>query len=180
MLDSPPLFCIATPYHKGGKAGRVRVYLCSWAHTPGPSPNSCSYKETHNAVKFTVNSKSSIMAVLTFILAFLLIGVVSLYFYMRRHHGYLETTGLPVVPAFMCFGSPPYAFHRIHYHEWFTEKFRQLGRTFARYQGVTPAIITIDPEFIKEITVKQFDNFSHVITTEMPTPPEQCTLDVSR
>merc|ERR1711860_247778 len=113
-----------------------------------------------------VNTKSSIMAALTFILAFLLIGVVSLYFYMRRHHGYLETTGLPVVPAFMCFGSPPYAFHRIHYHEWFTEKFRQLGRTFARYQGVTPCILSIDPEFIKEVTVKQFDNFSHIITTE--------------
>jgi len=98
---------------------------------------------------------------------------------MRRHHGYLETTGLPVVPAFMCFGSPPYAFHRIHYHEWFTEKFRQLGRTFARYQGVTPCILSIDPEFIKEVTVKQFDNFSHIITTEMPIPPEQCTLDMS-
>ena len=119
------------------------------------------------------------MVVLTYILAFLLIGVVSLYFYLRRHHGYLETTGLPVVPAFMCFGSPPYAFHRIHYHEWFTEKFRQLGRTFARYQGVTPAIATIDPEFIKEITVKQFDNFSHVFTTEIHVRPEQCTLEVA-
>ena len=138
------------------------------------------YKKTRNTVEFTVNFKtSSMMAVLTYILAFLLIGVVSLYFYLRRHHGYLETTGLPVVPAFMCFGSPPYAFHRIHYHQWYTEKFRQLGRTFARYQGVTPAITTIDPEFIKEITVKQFDNFSHVFTTEIHVRPEQCTLEVA-
>ena len=120
------------------------------------------------------------MAVLTYILAFLLITVVSLYFYLRRHYGYLGTTGLPVVPAFLCFGSPPFAFHRIHYHHWYTEKFRQLGRTFARYQGVTPAIATIDPEFVKEITVKQFDNFSHVFSTEIVVSPEQCTLDVSR
>ena len=120
------------------------------------------------------------MAVLTYILAFLLIGVVALFFYLKRHHGYLETTGLPVVPAFLCFGSPPYAFHRIHYHQWFTEQCLKLGRTFARYQGVTPAIITIDPEWIKEITVKQFENFTDVITDEMPLPPEQTTLDASR
>ena len=120
------------------------------------------------------------MALITYFLSLVLIGFVSLYFYLRRYRGYLETTGLPVVPAFLCFGSPPFAFHRIHYHQWFTDKFRQLGRTFARYQGVTPAIITIDPEFIKEVVAKQFENFTDVITEEMPIPPEQTTLDVAR
>ena len=108
--------------------------------------------------------------------------LVSLYFYLKRYHGYLETTGLPVVPAFGCFGSPPYAFHRIHYHQWFSEKFQKLGKTFARYQGVTPlpAIISIYPEFIKEVVVKQFDNFTDVISEDIPLPPEQTTLDAAR
>ena len=164
---------------------RARSHLCSWAQlcaqcTRRGLAQTAAIIRKNSAVKFTVNYKPSIMAVLTYILAFLLTGVVSLYFYLKRHHGYLETTGLPVVPGFLCFGSPPFAFHRIRYDQWFTEKIRQYGRTFAKYQGVTPAIVTIDPEFIKEITVKQFDNFSHVITTEMPVPPEQCTLDVSR
>ena len=119
------------------------------------------------------------MALLTYILSFVLIGFVALYFYLRRHHGYLETTGLPVIPAFLCFGSPPYAFHRISYYEWFNKQHRQYGRTFARYMGINPAIVSIDPEFIKEITVKQFDNFSHVFTTEIHVRPEQCTLEVA-
>ena len=120
------------------------------------------------------------MALLTYILSFVLIGFVALYFYLRRHHGYLETTGLPVIPAFLCFGSPPYAFHRIKYHEWFNKQHRQYGRTFARYMGINPTIISIDPEFIKEVVVKQFENFTDVVTDEMPIPPEQTTLDMSR
>ena len=120
------------------------------------------------------------MAYLTYILSFVLIGFVALYFYLRRHHGYLETTGLPVIPAFLCFGSPPYAFHRIKYHEWFNKQHRQYGRTFARYMGINPAIVSIDPEFIKEVVVKQFENFTDVVTDEMPIPPEQTTLDMSR
>ena len=131
-------------------------------------------------VGLKISSQFVAMAILTYILSCFLGPLVALYFYLRRYHGYLETTGLPVIPAFLCFGSPPYAFHRIHYHQWFAEKFRQLGRTFARYQGVTPAIITIDPEFIKEVVVKQFDNFTDVITNEIPLPPEQTTLDASR
>jgi len=119
------------------------------------------------------------MALLTYILSITLISCVALYFYLRRHHGYLETTGLPVIPAFLCFGSPPYALHRISYHDWFTEKVKQHGRTFARYMGVNPTIITIDPEWIKEITVKQFENFTDVMTDEMPVAPEQTTLDLS-
>ena len=120
------------------------------------------------------------MALLTYVLSFILIGFVALYFYLRRHHGYLETTGLPVVPAFLCFGSPPYALHRVRYYEWFNKQHRQYGRTFARYMGISPAIVSIDPEFIKEVVVKQFENFTDVVTDELPITPEQTTLDLSR
>ena len=58
------------------------------------------------------------------------------------------------------------------------KKHKELGRSFARYWGVTPTISTIDPEFIKEVTVKQFDNFTD--TVDVNFSPEQTTLDVSR
>ena len=118
------------------------------------------------------------MAILTILLALTLIGLVSVYFYLTRNVGYLETTGLPVIKPFLCFGSPPFAFHKIKYHEWFLQKFRQHGRTFARYSGVTPAIDTIDPEFIKEVVVKQFENFTD--TFEFELNANETTLDVAR
>ena len=44
--------------------------------------------------------------------------------------------------------------------------------------GVTPCISTIDPEMIKEITVKQFDNFTDIIDIDFA--PGQTTLDLSK
>jgi len=83
-----------------------------------------------------------------------------------------------MVKPFLCFGSAPRLFNKMIYHEWYLEKHRELGRTFTRYEGVTPCISTIDPEIIKEITVKQFDNFTDTIDIEFS--PGQTTLDVAR
>ena len=41
-----------------------------------------------------------------------------------------------------------------------------------------PCIVTIDPEFIKEVTVKQFDNFSDRFDLDLPN--DQITLDLAR
>ena len=83
-----------------------------------------------------------------------------------------------MVKPFLCFGSAPRLFHKIIYFDWYHEKHRELGRTFTRYEGVTPCIVTIDPDIIKEVTVKQFDNFTDVVDIEFS--PGQTTLDVSR
>ena len=118
------------------------------------------------------------MAVLTWILGILLVFIVALIFHLRRNRGQIEDIGLPVLKPILCFGSPPLLHNKIIYHEWVQEKFKKLGRTFARYEGVTPAICTIDPEFIKEVTVKQFENFTDTVPLDLP--PEQTTLDGSR
>ena len=111
------------------------------------------------------------MTLITIFLGALLIGLVALYFHLNRKHGHLETTGLPMLPPFLCFGSPPFAVHKMRMYEWYQEKFRQLGNTFARYNGYQPSIVTIDPDFIREVTVKQFENFTDVVST--PVSPEQ-------
>ena len=117
------------------------------------------------------------MALATILLGAFLVGLVVLWFHLNRTHGHLETTGLPMVKPFLCFGSPPFAVHKMRLYEWYQEKFRQLGNTFARYNGYQPSIVTIDPEFIKEVTVKQFENFTDVVGTEVA--PEQADLSTA-
>ena len=62
-------------------------------------------------------------------------------------------------------------------YKWYQEKCRELGRTFAKYDGVAPTIVTIDPEFIKEVTVKQFHNFAD--TFDLEVTDDQMTLDLA-
>ena len=83
-----------------------------------------------------------------------------------------------MVKPFLCFGSAPRLFNKIVYFEWYLEKHRELGHTFTRYEGVTPSIVSIDPEFIKEVTAKQFDNFKDVLDIDFH--PGQNTLLTAR
>ena len=118
------------------------------------------------------------MDILSWILTGTLVLVVALFFHLRRFRGKIEGTGLPIVKPVLCFGSPPFMFHKIVGHYWYQEKFRELGKTFARYDGVNPAIYSIDPEFIKEVTVKQFDNFTDTFAFDLK--PEHTTLDTAK
>jgi len=118
------------------------------------------------------------MEILSWILTILLISLVFLFFHFRRFRGSIEESGLPMVKPFLCFGSAPMLYNKIIYHIWYHEKHKELGKSFTRYEGVTPCISTIDPDFIKEVTVKQFDNFTDVVDIDFS--PGQTTLDVSR
>ena len=117
---------------------------------------------------------ASKMAIVTILLGLSLVGIVWLWFHLKRNHGRLDPA-LPKLPTILCFGSPPFLYNKIIYHKWYQSKYKELGRTFGKYEGVTPTICSIDPEFIKEVTVKQFDNFTDVIPHEFA--PEQTTLD---
>ena len=45
----------------------------------------------------------------------------------------------------------------------YEEKVRKFGKTYGRYDGVKPALVTIDPELVKSIIVKNFDSFHGII-----------------
>lgn len=56
----------------------------------------------------------------------ILIGVLAvlsgfLFFYLRRRHGKLEHLGIPIVQPFLCFGSPPFSYHKNITHEYYVQ-----------------------------------------------------------
>lgn len=67
-----------------------------------------------------------------------------------------------IQPSFLL-GSGRLDYHNIAFHEQIVEDHQRLGKTFAKYEGTTPVISTIDPEIIKAVTAKEFDSFTDVI-----------------
>ena len=47
--------------------------------------------------------------------------------------------------------------------DFYNEKIKQYGKTYVRYDGVFPTLVTIDPDLVKSIMVKNFDCFSAVM-----------------
>ncbi len=43
------------------------------------------------------------------------------------------------------------------------DKFNKYGKTYGRYDGRVPTIVTKDPELIKSVMVKNFDSFHATI-----------------
>ena len=97
---------------------------------------------------------------LTIFLGIILIGCLYIAKYLTANRGVVENFGIPYIKPFLIFGSPPFLYHKFIFSDWMINQFKKLGRTWARYDGRTPVIVTIDPEFIKQVTVKQFDNFT--------------------
>ncbi len=62
-------------------------------------------------------------------------------------------------------------------YEWLNEQFKKMGKTWAKYDGIHPAIFTIDPDFIKEVLIKQFDNFTDAF--DFNVAQDQETLDIA-
>ncbi len=84
----------------------------------------------------------SFLELLGAILAFLITIVV---IYLMKGRGVLEKLGLPVVPPFLIFGSPPFFVNRLMFHEFINDQFKKYGKTWATYLGVQPTVMTIDP-----------------------------------
>ena len=108
------------------------------------------------------------------ILLLLLIG----YWHLTKRRGYLESIGIPYIKPFLCFGSPPYSISQSYYHEDYIENFKKLGKTWGKYEGVQPLILTADLDIVKEISVKQFDCFTDTFPNDFS--DDQITLDLAK
>ena len=83
----------------------------------------------------------AIMALLLLVAATLLLSAVALAVYLTRNRGSLEKLGIPIDPPFLIFGSQPHAIHEVGRDYW-NGKFARFGKTYGRYDGVTPIITT--------------------------------------
>ena len=82
---------------------------------------------------------------------------------MLIFRGYIETLGIPVDPPYLAFGSEPRHAHKTDYH-FYSRKFKKFGtKTYGLYEGITPTIVTIDPELVKSVCSKNFDCFPAVV-----------------
>ena len=154
----------------------ARSFLTAAALPPTDSIYTLKIKG-HSQVSGKLEAKTTKM-LLTIFLASLFVLFLVTYIYLSKYRGVVESFGLPYIKPFFIFGSPPFMFHTFNYHDWEAEQFKKFGKTWAKYDGSIPVIRTIDPEFIKEVTVKQFDNFH--ASFDVPITDEQTTLDMAK
>ena len=103
------------------------------------------------------------MELSTLLFALFFVLIVCLIRKFTKNYGSLEAIGIPVIKPFLCFGSPPFGLHKIVWHKWYLEKHQQLGTTFGLYNGTSPIIITTDPDIIKCVYVKNFEEFGDMV-----------------
>ena len=116
---------------------------------------------------------------LTILLGIMFFGFLYIAKLLTSTRGVVESFGIPYVKPFLIFGSPPFLFHQFVVSEYFLNQYQKLGRTWGYYDGQTPTIVTADPEFIKQITIKQFDNFTDTFQLPPGIPDNQKTLDLA-
>ena len=117
--------------------------------------------------------------ILTILLGLICICFLYIIKILTSTRGIVENFGIPYVKPFFIFGSPPFLFHNIVISEYYLKQCKKLGRTWAYYNGQRPTIVTVDPEFIKQVTVKQFENFTDTFDLPPGIPDNQKTLDLA-
>ena len=104
-------------------------------------------------------------------LILLLTFLTLLFYYERRISKPTGELPLPKQKSILWFP------HNKLYHEWLLDQFRQLGRTWITSHGRKSVICTYDPDWVREITTKQFDCFRNILSDKLN--PEDTTLDLS-
>ena len=57
------------------------------------------------------------MGTILLLAIFILTLLVLFYKHVTRNYGYLESLGIPVEATFLCFGSGPFALHKVMWHQ---------------------------------------------------------------
>ena len=107
---------------------------------------------THNQLR---------MDLLTLLLGGLALAVVALYLHLTKSRGHLESLDIPILkPVLGILGSAPLDIHNHHLFDVHKENFEKFGtKTYGRYDGITPVVVTMDTEIIKGVLVRHFENF---------------------
>ncbi len=99
----------------------------------------------------------------TIFLGVVVVLVFLLLWHLTSTRGHLETLGIPIDKPIGLLGSGPIDLHNHVIHKVIQDKFRKFGtKTYGKYDGIIPTVVTIDPEIIKNVLVKNFESFSDV------------------
>nr|XP_054760249.1 cytochrome P450 3A24-like [Lytechinus pictus] len=107
---------------------------------------------------------------LTWLLAMFTLGLLVLYVGYTTFwtHSYWKRRGVPYEPALPLFGNPIFTSPIPHNFEKWGKKY---GKVYGTYAFSTPAIVIADPEILRHLLVKSFNNFHNRVT--FPSIPEE-------
>ena len=71
-----------------------------------------------------------LLSILIGLLSIIIIGII---WKVTKNYGTLETLEIPLMKPFLCFGSPPFDWHNVSWHEWFSSQHQKFGLTFGQY-----------------------------------------------
>ncbi|XP_052797077.1 cytochrome P450 3A6-like [Mya arenaria] len=88
-----------------------------------------------------------------------LVGIICTY--TRYKQSYFKRLGIPFKPPAFLIGDIPDIIKKGVFHYVDIELAKKHGKVFGLYTGNNPSLIICDPEIIKHITVKDFENFTN-------------------
>ena len=98
---------------------------------------------------------------LSITLLFILIGLIVYWLFLRQQrYQYFRKRGIPTPPFRFFFGHLKTLWSVASFHRQLEIWSKQYGKIYGTYQGATPALVVSDPDFLQEVFVKQFQNFS--------------------
>ncbi len=103
------------------------------------------------------------MDLATIVLGGIFTLLLLLIWHLTKNRGELDGLGIPIDKPVGLLGSGPIDLHNHVLHKVDQGKFRKFGtKTFGKYDGVVPVVVTMDPEIMKSVLVKNFENFSDI------------------
>ena len=101
------------------------------------------------------------MLYLSITLLFLLIGLIIYCLFLRQQrYQYFRKRGISTPPFRFFFGHLKTLWNVASFYRQLENWSKQYGRIYGIYQGAIPALVVSDPDFLQEVFVKQFLNFS--------------------
>ncbi|XP_052796768.1 cytochrome P450 3A14-like isoform X3 [Mya arenaria] len=107
-----------------------------------------------------------------------LVGIICTY--TRYKQSYFKRLGIPFKPPAFLIGDIPDIIKKGVFHYVDIELAKKHGKVFGLYTGNNPSLIICDPEIIKHITVKDFENFTNRAQTKRVPPIWQRMLTFAR
>ena len=104
------------------------------------------------------------MDIATIVLGGIVALLLLLTWHLTKNRGQLDGLGIPIDKQVGLLGSGPIDLHNHVLHKVQLDKFRELGtKTYGRYDGIVPTIVTMDPEVLKSVLVKNFESFTDIL-----------------